>query len=150
MKRLYLPLKIIFLILIYIAVALPAKSKVLELSETKDTYKLGKYLHILEDKKGELTFDDILKKNHAQKYITVNKDAPNMGFTFSTFWIKFTLSNQSQKNLYLFPRTESSLFRQLAPVPAVFVQSTSISSHCSPTALFICRPSLTLLLEIGH
>ena len=122
MKRLYLQLKIIFLILIYIAVALPAKSKVLELSETKDTYKLGKYLHILEDKKGELTFDDILKKNHAQKYITVNKDAPNMGFTFSTFWIKFTLSNQSQKNflyyfVYGFPGLDSiTLYQKLGGV----------------------------------
>ena len=122
MKRLYLQLKIIFLILIYIPVALPAKSKVLELRETKDTYKLGKYLHILEDKKGELTFDDILKKNHAQKYITVNKDAPNMGFTFSTFWIKFTLSNQSQKNflyylVYGFPGLDSiTLYQKLGGV----------------------------------
>ena len=51
----------------------------------------------------ELTFDDILKGNHSQKYITTKKDSPNMGFTFSTFWVKFTITNQSEKSsLYYF------------------------------------------------
>ena len=110
--RSYLLLKVIIFYLISFIGILPAESKILKLTPTTDSYKLGKYLSILEDKKGELTFDDILKKNHVQKYITIDKDSPNMGFTFSTFWIKFTVSNQSQKNslyyfVYEFPGLDS-------------------------------------------
>ena len=43
-----------------------------------------------------------LKKNHTQKYFTVNKDAPNLGFSLSTFWVKFTVTNETKNKILYF------------------------------------------------
>ena len=56
--------------------------------------KLGKHLDILEDKLGELSFDDILKGNHKQKFIRAKTDTPNKRFTKSVFWLRFKLSQK--------------------------------------------------------
>ena len=56
--------------------------------------KLGKHLDILEDKLGELSFDDILKGNHKEKFIRAKTDFPNKRFTKSAFWLRFKLSQK--------------------------------------------------------
>jgi len=63
---------------------------------------IGKYLEIYEDKTNKLTFDQILIK---KDFVKSNDETPNMGLSQSTFWIRFSLTNNSQK---------SSLFLELA------------------------------------
>ena len=102
-KTSFILIKLIIYSIFLVLGTFSANSKTLILNDLTKSIKLGKYLSILEDKKGELSFDDILKGNHSQKYITTKKDSPNMGFTFSTFWVKFTVTNQSEKSsLYYF------------------------------------------------
>ena len=78
------------------AISFSLKAKTVILNDQTPIYPLGKYISILEDEEGTLTFDDILKGNHPQKYFTVDKDAPNLGFSLSTFWVKFTLTNETK------------------------------------------------------
>ena len=102
-KSIFTLIKLIICSIFLVLGSFSVNAKTLVLDDKTKSVKIGKYLSILEDKKGDLTFDDILKGNHPQKYITTKKDSPNMGFTFSTFWVKFTISNQSEKNsLYYF------------------------------------------------
>ena len=80
-----------------IACSTQAESLVLK---SEKPYLLGKHLSFLEDKNGNLTFEDILKGNHNQKYFKIKKDAPNLGFTHSYYWVKFSLTNSSSHDFY--------------------------------------------------
>lgn len=60
-------LKTFLKITLIFTVSLSLKAKTVILNDNNSTYKIGKYLSILEDKKGTLTFDDIFKKKSYSK-----------------------------------------------------------------------------------
>ena len=101
-KRLNLLINLLLKISLIFAISFSLKAKTVRLNDQTPVYPLGKYISILEDKEGTLTFDDILKGNHPQKYFTVDKDAPNLGFSLSTFWVKFTLTNETKNTSSFF------------------------------------------------
>ena len=117
MKRVDFPyfslcLKIFLIFLIPFSI----KAETLTLKGQESRY-IGKHLSFLEDKKGTLSLDDILKGNHSQKYFKLNKDAPNLGWTSSSYWIKFSLTNEVKSNpfyflLYEFPGIDFIEFYQ--------------------------------------
>jgi signal transduction histidine kinase len=59
---------------------------------------IGQYLEIAEDPTHEITFD----KANQLHFHKSSSSAPNFGFSSSTWWIRFTIKNDSKnKNLYL-------------------------------------------------
>ncbi|MEE2743340.1 MAG: 7TM diverse intracellular signaling domain-containing protein [Bdellovibrionota bacterium] len=106
--------KVFGLLAFLITGSIQAESLILK---NEKSYSLGKYLSFLEDKKGSLTFEDILKGNHDQKYFKLNQDAPNLGFTHSFYWVKFSITKESDSHglyylLYEFPGLDRIEFYQ--------------------------------------
>ena len=59
---------------------------------------IGKHLYILEDKTGNLSFEDIINNPAFRKS---SNDVPNFNLTKSTFWVKFCITNTSKDSVLL-------------------------------------------------
>ena len=56
---------------------------------------------VLEDKDGTLTIDQISDKANEKKFHLSDQKILNFGFSTSAFWLRFSLENPSQENLWL-------------------------------------------------
>jgi diguanylate cyclase (GGDEF)-like protein len=61
------------------------------LPDRQDPVPLGRYAEFLEDPGGKLRFADIAGAAHAGRFAPLGKDAPNFGYTYSAFWLRFSL-----------------------------------------------------------
>lgn len=59
---------------------------------TDKDINIGHSVEILEDAEGTLTIEDILKSDSMR---LATQDVPNLNITKSTFWVRFTVENQS-------------------------------------------------------
>ena len=62
------------------------------IDSTLESTLIGQNLYYLEDKKGELQFNDIRQSN---KFQLIKKDVASFGVSNSTFWLKFTINNKN-------------------------------------------------------
>ena len=60
---------------------------------TPGTLVAGERLLILEDPAGELTLEDTMAEPWASRFVPGPDEAPNFGFTDSTFWLRFAVTN---------------------------------------------------------
>ncbi|HEV7382137.1 MAG TPA: 7TM diverse intracellular signaling domain-containing protein [Dyadobacter sp.] len=59
---------------------------------------IGKYLEIAEDPTNQITFENVTKLDFTES----KESAPNFGFSNSTWWIRFTVQNNTKsRNMYL-------------------------------------------------
>jgi two-component system NtrC family sensor kinase len=66
---------------------------------TSDSKKLiGKTIYYLEDTNNTFTIHDVMTSDSFQKS---DKDVPNFGITNSYYWIKFTISNTTDSELFM-------------------------------------------------
>ncbi len=75
---------------------LQAQSPVLVLTDAQSEYPLGLYLEILEDPTGQLTIEDIVSPEYADRFKPSQKKVPNLGFTDSAYWVRFHVRNESR------------------------------------------------------
>jgi hypothetical protein len=61
------------------------------LSDDQTMVRLGRYMQILEDPTGELTIQDVSSSEYSNKYIASKVEAPNFGYSSSTYWVRFQL-----------------------------------------------------------
>ncbi|MFN2377749.1 MAG: response regulator [Candidatus Binatia bacterium] len=54
---------------------------------------LGRHLHILEDRDGVLTAEQVLSPEMSPRFVRSTYDEPGFGFTPSVYWAKFTVAN---------------------------------------------------------
>lgn len=54
---------------------------------------LGRYLDVLEDKTGALTFEQVQSPGLSERYVASPTDTPNFGFTRSAYWYRLSLRN---------------------------------------------------------
>ncbi len=80
---------IISTVLINICFAAPA----VEIENNKDIYEIGLNLSILEDPGQLLTIEDVLSAANSKKFSPSKNVVPNLGYTSSAFWMKFTIYN---------------------------------------------------------
>jgi serine phosphatase RsbU (regulator of sigma subunit) len=66
------------------------KLPIIQLSGTKASYTIGKYIAVLEDNTNTLTFEQVLQSNDKFK-IPATKNL-NFGFSDATYWLKFRLN----------------------------------------------------------
>jgi signal transduction histidine kinase len=72
------------------------------LTDAQGEYPLGRYLGMLEDPSGKLSIEDVSSPAYDAQFIPSPGEAPNYGFTKSTYWVRFHLKNDtSQTNLWL-------------------------------------------------
>ncbi len=59
---------------------------------------IGKHLEILEDPEGAMSLEDVMA---SERFAHVNQQVINLGVSNSTFWIRFTVANQTDHKLLL-------------------------------------------------
>lgn len=66
---------------------------ILELDDHNESYQLGKYFEILEDKEKKFTIEDVSSPQFNSQFISNQKTVPIFGYSTSAFWVKFKLHN---------------------------------------------------------
>jgi signal transduction histidine kinase/CheY-like chemotaxis protein len=65
-------------------------------------YQLGKNLQFLEDPEGKLMLSDVISSKYASRFYKGWQDFPDLKFTRSTYWVRFSILNSStEKDWYL-------------------------------------------------
>ncbi len=97
------PFWIVIILLLPLSLAtgesVAAQQAAIELREGIDQYTLGPYLYYLEDPKGQLTIAEITSNKLKHHFSRSNAPAPGFGFTSSTYWFKFSLTNPLEKKV---------------------------------------------------
>jgi class 3 adenylate cyclase len=77
-----------------------AQTDTLTLHADQESYRLGKFLEILEDDAAAWTIDDVAAEPLWHKFSPVNAGTLNLGLSESAFWIRFTVRSDLdlQKN----------------------------------------------------
>lgn len=71
-----------------------AQTSVLELPAGPSHFYLGRSIAFLEDKQGQLTFEEISTPAFGPQFRPATEDALNFGVTSSTIWLRFSLRDQ--------------------------------------------------------
>ncbi len=85
------------------------KADTIVLSEHQQSYVLGEYAWVYEDKTGELTLEDIVSESYITKFTPSQQKNLSFGYSESTIWVKVQLQN-------LFPARDDWLFEIGYPV----------------------------------
>jgi len=71
------------------------------LVDSKEEYRLGGHLKILEDRQKEWTIEDVSSAALSGTFVDSRSNTPNFGYTQSAYWISFSLRNDSSANEWL-------------------------------------------------
>lgn len=83
------------------------------LLEGMERYSLGPHLSYLEDKKGDLSLDDLVQGEAAQRFTPVLAETANFGFRKSAYWFRVNLENLNSPVSEWFLETQYSLLDQI-------------------------------------
>ena len=87
----------LIILLLFLWHQFASAASILELNDKQSSYKLGKYISVLEDPGGTLDISAISSPEFKDKYKTFSEDSPNLGYSNSAFWVRLTLKNNSSK-----------------------------------------------------
>jgi signal transduction histidine kinase/DNA-binding NarL/FixJ family response regulator len=68
------------------------------LTDEQEQYPLGLHLEILEDPEGQLTIEQVSSSAYDQQFVPNQVEVPNLGFTNSTYWVRFRVKNDAQQS----------------------------------------------------
>jgi signal transduction histidine kinase len=88
-----------FLIIILFNTGVDARNSVFTISPSMNHAALGKEIEILEDKKGDLTIDDITNPEISERFFPSDEEEPSFGFTSSVYWVRLTVKNPQDKSV---------------------------------------------------
>ncbi|MEA5537219.1 hybrid sensor histidine kinase/response regulator [Crocosphaera sp. XPORK-15E] len=69
------------------------------LKSNKIKYPISLNLDILEDKSRKLTIKEITSPEYSSQFIPNNQKTPNLGFSPSNFWVRFSVKNEAYPDL---------------------------------------------------
>ena len=64
-----------------------------------DGVSIGSYADVLEDPGGTLQLADVIGPGFAGRFQRIGKDTANFGYTYSAFWLRFTLPQETERLL---------------------------------------------------
>ncbi|MDH5508860.1 MAG: sensor histidine kinase, partial [Nitrospinota bacterium] len=73
----------------------------LELDANTSSYLLGPHMDVLEDKTGELTFEDVIAPPYRDRFAPLGQEIPNFGISRSAFWFRAIIRNSTNKHDHL-------------------------------------------------
>jgi signal transduction histidine kinase/DNA-binding response OmpR family regulator len=88
---------VIFLVVLIASINSVHAQNSLILTDNQESYPLGMFLEILEDKNKQWTIDDITSPRLADRFTPNIKKIPHFGFTDSAYWVRISLINQSKR-----------------------------------------------------
>jgi diguanylate cyclase (GGDEF)-like protein len=92
-----------------------AHAETVPLPGASDGVPIGRYAEVLEDPGGALLRADVAGAEYRDRFARVGQDAPNFGYTYAAFWLRFAL-----------PRDDSG--QLLVPLLALEIRFPSIDS----------------------
>jgi two-component sensor histidine kinase len=75
-----------------------ASNNVFEFSDDKQVYLIGEYLRVFKDNTHKVTIDEILNSKDNFPFNKSEINVPNFGTSNATFWIEFTVKNNTKVN----------------------------------------------------
>ncbi|MFY7786405.1 MAG: 7TM-DISM domain-containing protein, partial [Thermoflexibacteraceae bacterium] len=66
--------------------------------EDRGKYVIGLRMEALEDPTGELTINQIASGEYDSLFRRIRKENPNFGYTNSSYWLRFSLDNQTSRD----------------------------------------------------
>ncbi len=90
--------------LFFVIISLPAKASAngeVVISDDSESIQLNHYIHILEDQDNMWTIEQVSSDSFRQKFTRNDGRLPNYGYTDSSYWVRFDVTNLSNKNLWL-------------------------------------------------
>ncbi|HIJ78138.1 MAG: response regulator [Desulfobulbaceae bacterium] len=95
-------IKLILFILFFIAQPVAAAPSILQITQDRNEYSLGRHLDLLEDVGRQLTIEEITSPLHRANFSPSSWETPNFGFTSSAIWARFTLANNQAEAIDYF------------------------------------------------
>ena len=95
-NRYFIPSVMFFMLFILNTTAVSSNTFIL--NSRMDDIPLDQYLSCFEDTSGNLTFDDI-KKINPDQFKPLTDDKINIGYSYSTFWFKINIRNETPEPL---------------------------------------------------
>lgn len=92
---------IVYIFLAILQISYTFSQDTINFKSTKDILSIGKNIKCLEDSRQGLTIKDILKPKIQGKFRPNNNILFHKTSTASVFWIKFTVNNQTDKDIWL-------------------------------------------------
>lgn len=92
---------LIILLLSQLVVRAQTTDSVIVINAEKELLHIGKQVYLFEDKEGILTINDIQKPSYQKLFKKSEQETPNFNVTTSKIWVKFTVNNQTSKDVYL-------------------------------------------------
>ena len=89
----------IFSIIIFLLIVSTGYSAPIHLGDDLKKKPIGFFVEFLEDKTGGLAIGDVSGRQVDHRWIKLNDINPGFGFTASVFWVRFTVSNDTRKNI---------------------------------------------------
>lgn len=71
------------------------------INSKNDLLNIGTQVYLLEDKENKLTIEDIQKTAYQQLFKKSEQEIPNFNTTASKIWVKFTVANPIEDEIYL-------------------------------------------------
>ena len=87
-------------IIIFLGLTIPAfaANSIIKINHNQNRYDIGKSLYLFEDPKKEFTIKDVSSPDFSKNFTISKEDVPNLAYTKSAYWFKFTLKNDSSEN----------------------------------------------------
>jgi len=85
-----------FFLVFQLVLSTATADPVLQINPNQESYLLGKFISVFEDKTGKISFNAIHNGDHDHEFRTYNVDSPSIGFTNSAIWVRLTIKNNSE------------------------------------------------------
>lgn len=95
------------LIILFISFNINAAPRALSLSDEKSPTPVASHAEYYEDKTKQLSFNDIRSALYQNRFTPYHQRFFRFGFTNSTYWIRFTLSNPEPRPVKIFLKYEN-------------------------------------------
>jgi PAS domain S-box-containing protein len=74
---------------------------------------IGRFAEHLEDKTKTLTVDDVRSEKYRSQFVPTNSDTPNYGLATSAHWLRFKVSNPTNKHVDWILQAEHSILKNI-------------------------------------
>ncbi|MBN2157981.1 MAG: helix-turn-helix domain-containing protein [Spirochaetes bacterium] len=82
--------------------AVPLQSAAIRLDDLIEKLPVGLNMDILRDDAGTLTIQDVSGENYKDKWVPSHNIIPGFGFTESVFWTRFSIANETYRDIPFF------------------------------------------------
>src|SRR5690554_5682224 len=101
MKRIWLCIPIFVILLQLSSFIVHAEDHLVNLDEKTEKINISTSIDILEDKCKQWTLDDILSKELEDSFRRNDTINPNLGYTSSAYWVRFTVNNKTNHHEWI-------------------------------------------------